>query len=72
MTDNPLIRGGDEIDIMSDEAKRELRTQFMRHWRIIRTWEPDPCPPNYVAGALIPERPDAVYADTLSRPWLRS
>jgi hypothetical protein len=65
---NPLLRGGDEIDVMVDEAKRELRTQFMRHYRVIKTWEPAPCPPR---PPIANDTPDAVYADVLPRPWFR-
>lgn len=69
MTDNPLLRGGDELDIMIDAAKREIRSQFMQHWRIIRKWEPAPCPPRVlIDSGRIP------YLDEVERPrrWFRS
>lgn len=62
-----MLIGGDDIDIMADWAVRELRTQFMKHWRVIKRWEPAPCPPP-------PKSQDAIYADQIrvqGEPWRR-
>lgn len=70
MTDNPLIRGGDELDQWIDQAVREIRSQFMRHYRVIKRWEPAPCPP--------PKSEDPIYGDEIRvqgepwRHWLRT
>jgi hypothetical protein len=66
VTHNPLLRGGDELDQMVDTEVRELRTQFMKHWRVIKRWEPAPCPP--------PKSCDPIYGDQIrvvGEPWRR-
>jgi hypothetical protein len=59
----------DDIDVMTDAAVRDIRTQFMRHYRVIKHWEPAPVPPLPIPG-------DAVYGDQLRRTphrrWFRT
>ena len=69
---NPLIRGGDELDQWIDEATREIRSLFMKHWRVIKRWEPMECPARPAR-----EDPAIIYADELrvvgqpNRRWFR-